>query len=78
MNELKEVLFKIQLHNVHPEDQDDVLQYMLVLELYDLAYEFVLSHGIENVSAKTLSRICLRQLEQTQGKLNGNLLIQRL
>lgn len=74
MNELKEVLFKIQLHNVHPEDQDDVLQYMLVLELYDLAYEFVLSHGIENVSAKTLSRICLRQLEQTQGKLNGNLL----
>lgn len=76
MDELKEMLSKLHLQNIHPEDQDDILQYMMALELYDRAYEFILIHGVEHVLPKTLSRICykqLRKMQQKQGNAQENL-----
>lgn len=77
LDELRDVFAKLPLQNVHPDDRDDLLRYMFALELYDRAYEFVLRHGVEYVSPKTLSRICCRQLQQEKQELvnqNGNLL----
>lgn len=74
MAQLKDMIEQIHPDNVHADDRDEILQYMMILGLYDMAYQFVMNFGIENVSGKTLSKICIRKLEQVQDKLDSNLL----
>lgn len=74
MSQLKEMIGTIRFSNIHADDQDDILVYMLSLGMHDEAYQFVLEFGIENITAKTLSKICVSQLEKNQSKRNGTLL----
>lgn len=65
MSMLRELIENIKYSNVAPIDRDDVVRYMLFLDLDDLAYDFVMKYGFDQISSKTLAKICERRLKRT-------------
>lgn len=64
MEQLGNLIKSLKYANVAPLDRDDVVRYMLLLAFDDLAYRFVMDYGFDQLSPKTLARICERRLSK--------------
>lgn len=68
MDELADMLKNINYSNVRYSDRAEVARDMVLLQQYDLAYQFVMTYGFELISPKTLVRICDYKIRNLDGE----------